>query len=304
MPPLPPPTEHEPPQPKVLSMPDDVLHPPDDSDRLSRDALALRYGDQAAPAVSSIPWNPVLDTVLSHRSVRRYSDRPLPQGLIELLVAAAQSAPSSSNLQAMSIVAVEDRARILRLAKLAAGQRHVAEAPLLLMFVADLSRLRDVSTSVGQPGEGLDYTETFIVAVADAAFAAQNAIIALESLGLGGCYIGAMRNHPREVAAELGLPPGAFVVFGLTIGYPDPTVETGVKPRLAQSVVLHRERYQPADAADIASYDETLRAFRVDQLMSDTAWSRQAALRVRGPDSLMGRDTLRATLQAMGFALK
>jgi hypothetical protein len=204
----------------------------------------------------------------------------------------------------MSIIAVEDRERMRRLSKLAAGQRHVADAPLLLMFIADLSRLREISTSVIGAAEGLDYVETFIVAVTDAAFAAQNALVALESLGLGGCYIGAMRNHPREVAAELGLPPGAFAIFGMTIGYPDPAVETGVKPRLAQSVVLHRERYHPADATDIASYDEMLRAFRLDQLMSDTDWSRQAAGRVGSANSLMGRHVLRETLQSMGFELK
>lgn len=285
-------------------MPDDVLRPTADQQGRPADPLALRYGSQVSPPPPTIPWNPVLETLLSHRSVRRYSDRPLPQGLTELLVAAAQSAPSSSNLQAMSIIAVQDRERMRRLAKLAGNQRHVAEAPLLLIFLADLSRLRAMSTRLDADGEGLDYTETFIVAVTDAAFAAQNALVALESLGLGGCYIGAMRNHPREVAAELGLPPGAFVVFGLTIGYPDPAVETGIKPRLAQSVVLHHEHYHPADPADIASYDETMRAFRFDQSMSDIAWTRQATGRVRSADTLMGRHTIRETLQDMGFGLK
>jgi nitroreductase len=282
-------------------MPDDAAHRRTEG---HDDPVGARYGSQPNPTRTSIPWNPVLETLLSHRSVRRYSDRPLPPGLIELLVAAAQSAPSSSNLQAMSIIAVQDRERMRRLAKLAAGQRHVAEAPLLLMFIADLSRLREISTRLTGSAEGLDYVEAFIVALTDAAFAAQNAIVALESLGLGGCYIGAMRNHPHEVAAELGLPPGAFAVFGLTIGYPDPAVETGVKPRLAQQIVLHRERYDQADPADIASYDEAMREFRVDQLMSDIAWTRQAAGRVGSASGLMGRHVLRETLQAMGFALK
>jgi len=266
--------------------------------------LGPRYGRQECPPAPSIALNPVLETLLEHRSVRRYSSKPLPDGLLELLVASAQSASSSSNLQALSIVSVEDLDRKTRLAALAAGQRHVADAPLLLMFITDLSRLRDVSAGMGENGGGLDYTESFIVAVTDAAFAAQNAFVALESLGLGACYIGAMRNHPREVAAELGLPPGAFAVFGLTIGYPDPAVETGVKPRLAQSVVLHRERYRPAAPAGIAAYDETMREFRLDQSMSDVAWSRQAAGRVRGAESLMGRHALRETLQGMGFGLK
>ncbi len=270
----------------------------------SREQLAARYGAQPTPDAGAIAWNPTLETLLGHRSVRRYSAQLLPPGLLELLVAAAQSAPSSSNLQAFSIVTVEDQDRKARLSQLAAGQRHVAEAPLLLMFVADLARLRQVGTARGETAEGLDYTESFLVALTDAAFAAQNALIALESLGLGAGYIGAMRNHPQQVAEELGLPQGSFVVFGMTIGYPDPAVETGVKPRLAQSIVLHRERYTPSSPEALAAYDETLREFRLDQLMSDIAWTKQATGRVRRADSLMGRHVLREVLQARGIGQK
>jgi nitroreductase len=280
-----------------------VANPIDPMQR-SDDPLAARYGGQESPTPLAIPWNATLETILTHRSIRRYSARPLPEGLVELLAAAAQSAPSSSNLQAFRIVAVEDNARKARLAKLAANQKHVEEAPLLLMFVAHLARLRHVAVEADEPFSGLDYTESFLVALTDAAFAAQNCFIALESLGLGACYIGAMRNHPKEVAEELALPPAAFVVFGMTIGYPDPEVATGVKPRLPQSVVLHRERYALPSAADVARYDETLRDFRLDQLMSDIAWSQQATRRVRGPESLMGRHVLREVLEGLGFALK
>ncbi len=275
-----------------------------DAIQRSADRLAARYGGQESPPPPTIPWNATLEIILTHRSIRDYSARPLPDGLIELLAAAAQSAPSSSNLQAFSIVAVEDKARKARLAKLAANQKHVEEAPLLFLFVADLARLRHVAVGVDEPAKGLDYTESFLVALADAAFAAQNCFIALESLGLGACYIGAMRNHPREVAEELGLPAGAFVVFGMTIGYPDPDVATGVKPRLPQSIVLHRERYGLPSAADVKRYDEALREFRLDQVMSDIAWSKQATRRVRGPESLMGRHVLREVLEGLGFALK
>ena len=276
------------------------MHPPD----VPTNPLAARYGGGATPPAPAFALNTALETILNHRSIRRFSAEPLPVDVLDLLVAAAQSAPSTSNLQAFSIVAVEDSGRKARLSKLAANQRHVAEAPLLLMFVADLARLRGIAADINEPCEGLDYTESFLVAVADAAFAAQNCLIALESTGLGACYIGAMRNHPQEVADELGLPPGAFVAFGMTIGYPDPQVATGIKPRLPQSIVLHRERYAPAQADEVAAYDDALRVFRLDQLMSDIAWSRQATDRVRGPGSLMGWHVLREVLQAHGFGLK
>ena len=273
---------------------------------LMEERLEARYGDpDAAGALQGMPWNTVLDTLLAHRSVRAYSDRPLPPGTLETIVAAAQSAPTSSNLQAWSVIAVEDRGRKARLASFAGNQKHVANAPLLLVFLADLTRLRAVSRQHGLPGEGLDFLELFVIGVADAAFAAQNAVVALESLGMGSCYIGAMRNQPEAVAAELGLPDGTFAVFGLTVGYPDPAVQTDVKPRLQQPVVLHHERYGATAAPEaLAAYDTRVNAFQKKQHMTEIAWTQQAARRVRGVESLTGRDRLRAILQARGFPLR
>ncbi len=264
--------------------------------------LRERYRDPGV-ATPHVELNGVLDTMLSHRTVRAYSDRPLPAGLVELLAAVAQSAPSSSNVQACSIVAVEDHDRKSRLSKVAAGQKHVASAPLLLVFVADLSRLRAVANAIGAPAEALDYIETFLVAAIDATLTAQNVTTAAESLGLGCCYIGALRNDPEAVARELALPPGAFAVFGMTIGYPDPDEATGVKPRLPQSVILHRERYRAADPQAFDIYDERILAFRREQGMSELSWTEQSAGRVRGPQSMAGRHRLREILVALGFGL-
>ena len=83
--------------------------------------------------------------------------------------------------------------------------------------------------------------------------------MAAESLGLGTVYVGALRHHPEKVAAELNLPPNAFAAFGLAVGHPDPAVPGAVKPRLPQSLVLHREQYgSPTKARAIAGYDKAL----------------------------------------------
>ncbi|MDR3495894.1 MAG: NADPH-dependent oxidoreductase [Ancalomicrobiaceae bacterium] len=271
--------------------------------------LTARYRDphmakEVAEAFPRADWNDVLDTLLAHRSVRHYSDRALPPDALEMIIAAAQSAPTTSNLQAWSVIAVRDPGRKARLAKLAGNQQHVAKAPLLLVFVADLSRLRMIAAGCGQTSEGLDYLESFIVAIADAAFAAQNTLVAAESIGLGGCYIGAMRNHPREVAAELGLPDEVFGVFGMTLGYPDATVETDVKPRLPQTMVLHHEQYEQASPEALAIYDQRLRGFRSEQQMTDIDWTEQAARRISDKRALMGRHVLREILQSRGFGLR
>ena len=158
-----------------------------------------RDGALAAPA----QWNEVLDTILNHRSVRAFLPRALPEGTLELLVAAAQSASTSSNLQFWSVVAVQEPARKSRLAELAGQQQFIRDAPLLLVWLADLSRLDRIAAEHQAQVDGTHYLEEFIVGVVDAALAAQSALIAAESLGLGGVYIGAMRNLPEQIAAEL-----------------------------------------------------------------------------------------------------
>ena len=266
------------------------------------DLIAARYRDGAAAAG---PWNEVLATILSHRSVRAFLPTALPPGTLERLVAAAQSASTSSNLQTWSVVAVEGADRKARLAALGAGQKHIVQCPLYLVWLVDLARLHRVAEERQMTLQGLDYLEPFIVGVVDAALAAQNAAIARESLGLGFVYIGAMRNHPEEVAAELGLPPHVMALFGMCVGYPDPDVPTGVKPRLPQSTVLHREQYSAAaQSAAFTTYDMRIREFQREQAMTEIGWTEQATNRAKTAVSLHGRDRMVEALRNLGFALR
>ncbi len=265
--------------------------------------LRARYGHALpAPAV----WNETLDLLLSHRSVRTYLPDTLPEGAIEALVAAAQSAASSSNLQAWSLIAVEDKARKARLAALAGNQKHIIEAPLLLVWLVDLNRLSKIADARQQPAEALEYFDSFLLGAVDAALAAQNALVAVESLGLGGVYIGALRNKPLEVAAELGLPPNVFALFGLVVGRPDPARPAEIKPRLPRQAVFFREQYSFGEAGllDVEAYNERVRAFQLEQGLPQQDWSELIANRVRGLGSLHGREQLSDALHQLGFGLK
>ena len=141
-----------------------------------------------------------------------------------------QSAPTSSNLQTWSVVAVEDPARRERLSA-ACRQPGLHPAGAVVPGVDRRPvAARAAGAANGRPLEGLEFLELFMVALIDAALAAQNALVAAESLGLGTVYVGALRNHPAEVAAELGLPPNAFAAFGLAVGHPDPAVPPRSSP--------------------------------------------------------------------------
>jgi nitroreductase len=266
-------------------------------------ALRKRYGAHL-PDIGP-GWNGILAQLLDHRSIRSYRPDPVPPRTVETLVAAAQSAPSSSNLQTWSVVVVEDHARKERLAEFAGNQKHIREAPLFLVWLADLSRAERLAQREGRPDEGIHFLETLLVAVIDAALAAQNAVVALESLGLGSVYIGALRNRPQAVADELGLPPNVLAVFGLCVGYADLATGEDVKPRLRQSVIVHRECYAPSDdAAGIIAYDDTLREFQQSQGVPAIGWREAVLKRLGSAKALNGRDRLVDALRTLGFKLK
>lgn len=263
-----------------------------------------RYGPADPPA--ALRAGGMVEQLLRHRSVRGYAPTALPPGTLETLIAAAQSAATSSNLQGWSVVAVEDAARRDRLARLAQDQDFIRQAPLFLAWIADLSRLERVGERAGQPLEGLEYLEMFMVAAIDAALAAQNAVVAAEALGLGTCYVGALRNHPEKVAAELALPRHAVALFGLAVGHPAPGAEGRVKPRLPQALVLHRERYAapPDEPGLVAAYDTVLADFSEAQGMGRAAWTPRVLARVGSLAGLSGRERMREALRALGLRLR
>ena len=267
------------------------------------DALALRYGEDAIPAAG--PWNDTISVLLSHRSVRGYRPDALPEGTLETLIAAAQSAATSSNLQTWSVMVVTDPAKRAALAKIANNQKHIEQCPLFMVWLADISRNQRVGAEQGTELEVMPYLETFLVASIDAALAAQNAVTAAESLGLSTVYIGAMRNNIQEAAKILGLPPGVMGVFGLCIGYAAPNVTNEVKPRLPQDVIVHHDQYGVVNERALRdSYDEKIAAFSERHEMSRDNWTKRVLGRMGKIAALSGRDKLVAAINALGFDLR
>lgn len=255
-------------------------------------AWRLRYGSKADEL-------PDLEKFLNHRSVRHFANRPISESMMVGLVAAAQSAATSSNLQLWSVVSVQDPDRRAKIAELCGNQEHVKTCGLFFAFLADVHRIQSAAKAVGEAAEGLDYTEFFTMAVIDAALAAERMVCAAESLGLGICYIGGLRNNPQGVKELLGFPEGVFGVFGLCIGWPEEPSTAEIKPRLAQEAVWFKEQYEVDPS--VAEYDERMKDFYVSQKMkAEATWSMRSGRRV-GTTQLTGREVLLKWLQAQGF---
>ncbi|GAB3920641.1 hypothetical protein GCM10029976_006490 [Kribbella albertanoniae] len=173
------------------------------------------------------------------------------------------------------------------------------------MWLADLARARQITSNAGAPtAEGADFVEAALLSFVDVALAAQNASLAAESLGLGTVFVGAIRNRPLEVAAELGLPPNVFPVFGLTVGHPDRLDETAVKPRLPQEAVLHREQYSlDPQKPHVETYEDVLNTFYAAAGLPE-GWAQRVAHRFGTVAGLKGREHLREALLAQGFQLR
>jgi FMN reductase (NADPH) len=243
----------------------------------------------------------VLDTQLKHVSVRSFLDREVSDDMLQQIIDGARRAPTSSNMQAYSIIVVRDENTRLRLSELTGHQKHVAQAPVFLAFCADLNRL-GVATALNN--QVLQSSlETFVISTVDAALVGMNAMTAAESLGLGGVMIGAVRNHPKEVGDLLALPTGVYVVFGMAIGWPDTEQFPTQKPRLPENLVVHSERYDASGfEAGIQEYDAQLSEYygRKDKGQSGASWSGPLA---RGLSKTLRPELLR-TLEEMGFKIR
>lgn len=265
-------------------------------------SLERRYGFEMSVEG---PWNEHLALLLSHRSVRGYRPDALPEGTLTMLMAAAQSAATSSNLQSWSVIAVTDPAKKAAFADIASSQKHIEQCPLFLVWLADLSRHHRMAEQESVTLEVLPLTESFLVAALDAGLAAQNATVAAESIGLSTVYIGALRNDPEKVSELLGLPSGCMAVFGLCVGYAAEQSVGEVKPRLPQETVLFHETYQITGEQDMRkAYDARMATFSKRHEMQHDSWTQRVIRRLRSTESIRKRALLSSILVKLGFPMK
>lgn len=158
---------------------------------------------------------PTIELICGHRSIRHFTDEPISEAQREAIINSARATSSSSFLQCSSIIRITDKALREELVTLTGGQKHVAQAAEFWVFCADFNRHLQIC-----PDAQLGLAEQLLLGVVDTAMMAQNALIAAESLGLGGVYIGGLRNNIEAVTKLLKLPQHVLPLFGLCLGWP------------------------------------------------------------------------------------
>jgi nitroreductase/FMN reductase [NAD(P)H] len=215
------------------------------------DVFRHRFGDGVAsidPAAASS-----LHLGLARRGVvRRFTDAPVADALIETLCALALSSPTKSDLQQRDILIVEDRAVRARINDLLADQDWIRTAPRFLIFLGNNRRQRQVHQWTGIPFAN-DHLDAFFNAAVDAGIALSAFVIAAEAAGLGCCPVSVIRNHAEEISRLLALPDHVFPVAGLGLGWPQ--AQAYVSARLPLAATVHRDRYTDCTRETVTAYD-------------------------------------------------
>lgn len=219
--------------------------------------------------------NDTVKTMLNHRSIRKYKDKQVSRETVDTIISCAQMAPTSSHLQEYTIIEVRDSKKREFLAEVAGGQKWVVEAPLVLLFCADLNRGKkyfDVSEK-----ELFSNTESYTVAVVDTSLAMQNAFLAAESMGLGGVAVGGIRNDVEALSKEFELPDMVAPLYLLCLGYPDDN--PGVKPRLPKEEIHKVDFYDDRNQDEnIDKFNATVKEYYIERThgkISDT-WTQRS----------------------------
>jgi nitroreductase/FMN reductase (NADPH)/FMN reductase [NAD(P)H] len=195
--------------------------------------------------------NQVIRQLKQRKSVRVFTERPITDEEKLAILEAAVNAPTAGNQQLYTILDITDPLLKAQLAESCDHQPFIAKAPLVLIFCADCRKWYNAFLQYGcaprKPGVG-----DLLLAVSDTNIAAQNAVVAAQSLGIGSCYIGDIMENAEQHRQMLSLPPYVFPAAMLVFGYPtDQQLERPKPPRSSLRQIVHQNSYRDMDAGEL-----------------------------------------------------
>ena len=216
------------------------------------DLIEDRFG-LPTEAGRDLPAEGELAAILTHRTHRRFTDAPVSDAMLEVLLACAFSAPAKSDLQQSAVVIVRDAAKRKAIADLIPAMPWIGTCPVFMVFLGDSRRIRRICELRGKPFAN-DHLDAMLNAAVDTGLVMMNFIRAAEAVGLGTCPISVVRNHIERVSEILGLPGHVFPVAGMTLGWP--AQQGYISLRLPPSINVHVDSYDDSDLpAELDGYD-------------------------------------------------
>lgn len=203
---------------------------------------------------------PTLDFLMKRKSVRTYQERPLEAEHREAILEATLRAPTAGNMMLYTIIEIENQALKDRLAVTCDHQPFIAQAPYLLLFLADYQRWYDYYLAAGVAdrcaarGEVMRRLEEgdLFLAMCDTLIAAQTAVVAAEALGIGSCYIGDILENYETHRDLFALPPYVMPVTLVCFGYPTPEAAARkITPRFDRRFIVHQDQYHRCEAEEL-----------------------------------------------------
>jgi nitroreductase len=190
----------------------------------------------------------MIDTILKHRSIRKYKSTPVEQDILERILKAGIRASTTGNMQVYSMVITRDKTLRKKLWEAHFKQDMVLQAPIHITFCADFNRFNKwCRYRKAEPG--YDNFLSFFTASIDALLVSQNVALAAEAYGLGICYLGTATYMADRIIEILNLPKDVVPVAALVVGYPDEAPD--LTDRLPIDGVIHRETYRDYSKEDI-----------------------------------------------------
>lgn len=241
----------------------------------------------------------LIDLMTKHTSVRSFKNKKLSTETKNTLITAAQSGASSNFVQAYSIIEVTDSEIRDQIGNISQSAPYVINSGAFYVFVVDYYRHSQLLKKANLSLAGITNMEAVLVGSVDTAIAGQNMALAAESMGLGICYIGGIRNDIGKIAQLLHLPKYTFPLFGMTIGYP--LHKNEVKPRLPHKNMSFTNHYNKEKAIDLADYQQITNKYYNTRSSNaqDTDWTKKMQEFL----SVARRPDIQAFLQKQGFKI-
>ena len=252
-------------------------------------------------------YNPTLETLFNHVSVREYSDRPVEEETLNLILKAACSGSTMGNMQLFSVIVTRDEAMKAKLAPFHFNQPMATSAPVILTFCADFRRFNQYCRFRDANTEAYSNLQSYHWAVTDALIAAQNACVAAEALGLGFVWLGTITYNVDKFVDALQLPKHVIPVACIPMGYP--VKKPALTQKLPVETFVHREVYRDYDEQRIDEfYREKENSEETANILKENPDCDNLAQvftkhRYTQPDNEHFAQVLKETLERQGFAM-